>query len=465
MRNLRASLLAVAFALSTAAFASVVVTGCSGSTVGSFFAPSIKQAPPVKPLAQPIQRVFIICLENHTFDNFFASYPGALDSPVTSGLGHDGRVIPLRVPDQDRWSPGSNDWDTAHADWNGGLMNGFDNGSHQPPSSLSPLPVQLTLSNMHPLRADGPDGAYVSYAVTPQVAQTQVPELWGLAQRGVLCDRYFTSLMGPSLPNHFYLYAATSGGAISNPDALTGQITILDPTTGQRRKESSIPPSLIATTLPNELEQKGLSWTILQELADVPYNDIFTGTGIDVERDNNKIDVMTHLPDWSQRYITTPILDQRLPEYLAKGWGSHVTWIKPNLQNSGHPIISEVSISQSWLHRILDAIGGSQDWAHCAVFITWDDYGGFYDHVPPPQLDAFGLGMRVPCLVIGPYAKKGVVDHTTLEHSSILKFCETVYGLPAMTNRDAQSADFSEAFDFEQAPRPYSDFVPAGAAP
>src|SRR5205085_10843191 len=108
-----------------------------------------------------------------------------------------------------------------------------------------------------------------------------------------------------------------------------------------------------------------------------------------------------------------------------------------------------------WTRQVIDAIGASADWPHCVIFIAWDDYGGFYDHVAPPQLDAFGLGMRVPCIVVSPFAKKGIVDHTVREHSSILRFCEKQLTLPTMSTRDAQADDFSSTIDLTQTPRPY----------
>jgi hypothetical protein len=95
----------------------------------------------------------------------------------------------------------------------------------------------------------------------------------------------------------------------------------------------------------------------------------------------------------------------------------------------------------------------SKFWSSTAIFVTWDDYGGWYDHVPPPQVDAYGFGFRVPCLIISPYAKEGFIDHTQAEFASILKFIETVHGLPALTKRDAMASDLFEAFDFSQPPR------------
>src|SRR5262249_53224438 len=158
------------------------------------------------------------------------------------------------------------------------------------------------------------------------------------------------------------------------------------------------------------------------------------------------------------RVKLTPFLDDRLPEYLAKGWGGHVSWIKPDPFKSGHPTISTVDDAQAWTKKILKAIGQSEDWNKCAVFITFDDYGGFQDHVPPVQKDAFGPGFRVPCLAIGPFARRGAIQHETREFSSILRFCEKLYGIEPMTARDAETDDFSSAFDLTQPPRPISDF-------
>ena len=93
-------------------------------------------------------------------------------------------------------------------------------------------------------------------------------------------------------------------------------------------------------------------------------------------------------------------------------------------------------------------------WGSTAIFLTWDDYGGFYDHVPPPQVDGFGLGIRVPLLVISPYAKSGVIDHQVGEFSSVLRFIETNWGLSLLTDRDRDATDLSYDFDFTMRPHP-----------
>jgi phospholipase C len=166
-----------------------------------------------------------------------------------------------------------------------------------------------------------------------------------------------------------------------------------------------------------------------------------------------------NLPDFDQRFKATSLLEERLPEYLAKGWGAHVNVIKPDLPESGHPVVSTVEAEQRFTRHILEAIGGNAEvWKRSAIFITWDDYGGFYDHVPPPQVDFYGNGFRLPCIVIGPYARKGETQHVVRSYGSIRAFVEKTFGLPPLTSRDVGVDDFSSAFNLEQTPRPPSDF-------
>jgi phospholipase C len=426
-------------------------------------APPIEAAPPitVEPDSK-IKRVFVVLLENHTYDNYFASYPNPDgDPPTTHGMGRNG-PIPLKNAHGGYWSPGDNSFNVAHADWNGGLMNGFDQEAHQPIRELDFFGSSLEDVFFNP---SGRDSAYATYALTEEIGRQRVAYYWHLADRGVLCDRFFCSVMGPSFPNHLSLLCATSGGIISNPNVERELQYLVDPASDLRITQKHIPQNQIAVALPNLLEAKGLTWTVLQEVPSVIYRDIRRDTFLDLRLSVESIDVVHALPSFKQRMIETPELDRRMPEYLAKGWGAHYTLVKPSDAASEHPSVGDVSDGQKWSQRIVEAIGASPDWEHCAifitwdVFITWDDYGGFYDHVPPPQLDAFGLGFRVPCLVVSPYARKGVIQHRVRSFESILRFTERLYGLPAMTARDAQADDFMDAFDFEQEPRPFADFI------
>ena len=118
---------------------------------------------------------------------------------------------------------------------------------------------------------------------------------------------------------------------------------------------------------------------------------------------------------------------------------------------SEHPPAS-VCQGENWTVQQLNAVMQGTEWRSTAVFLTWDDFGGFYDHQPPPTVDNFGLGPRVPMLIISPWVRPGYIDHTTLEFSSVLKFVENRFRLAPLTARDALASDLTEAFDFDQKP-------------
>ncbi|MGH2730890.1 MAG: alkaline phosphatase family protein, partial [Actinomycetota bacterium] len=127
-----------------------------------------------------------------------------------------------------------------------------------------------------------------------------------------------------------------------------------------------------------------------------------------------------------------------------------VSWIVPGPGVNEHPGGPSVCVGENWTVRHLNALMRSKYWKETAVFITWDDFGGFYDHVPPPHFDEMGLGPRVPMIIISPWAKQGFVDSTTYEFSSVLKFMETVLHLDCMTFRDCAASNMMNAFDFDQ---------------
>jgi phospholipase C len=423
-------------------------------------APKIHDAPPQKQLDQPVQHVFIILMENHTYDNYFAGFPNPDgDPPTTHGINFAGTPIPLQEPPDDEWSPGDFSWGISHRDWNYGAMNGFQQTAHQPEGQFSAL-VEHDYDTFV-FGASGTNAAYVSYGLNPETGHRRLFYHWWLAEQGVLCDRFFCGQFGTSLGSTLYLLCGQSGGVITEPTILGGRFTVLvDPKTGYQVKQDKLSAMQVPTSLPNELEQAGLTWTWFQELSSETFEEVLAHTALNLSHPLNCLDCARALPDFEHRRIETPRLDDRLRRYLAHGWGGHVNWIRPTGINSEHPAIGKVKTGQLWVWKILNAIGYSDLWAHSVVFLTWDDYGGFYDHVPPPQVDDFGLGFRVPCIVVSPFAKKGVVQHQVRSFNSIMRFCERIYGLPPMTARDAQADDFMAAFDFDQPPRPYSDFFP-----
>jgi phospholipase C len=418
-------------------------TSPTSPTSTSTTTPAVSSVPVASapPAAGPkIDHIFIIVKENHTFDNYFGSYPGANGSMTAKDS--TGAARSLTQPFTDLDVPGNNDWTSAHTDWNGGAMDSFDKGED---TSIFSFLAKLT------------HGPFVTYSPPTGVTGGPAQYYWEIAQQGVLCDDFFSSVMGPSTPNHMFTVAATSGRAISNAALTTGVMKVLDASGKQVDHPSLFDTSEIPTALPNELEKKGLTWRY--------YNEKDTSTGASVltalEGNDDSIEIISavkSLPSYSTCYDETADLDQNISGLIAAGKVGNVTWIHPNAIHSEHPVFSGVFNGSQWTRQIVNAIGMSQYWDHCAILITWDDYGGFYDHVPPPQVDDLGLGFRVPCIVVSPYARKGAVDSTLYEFSSMLKLAETTFGIAPMTARDAAASDMTNAFDFSQQPRSFSEF-------
>jgi hypothetical protein len=134
---------------------------------------------------------------------------------------------------------------------------------------------------------------------------------------------------------------------------------------------------------------------------------------------------------------------------IANGKLAQVTWIVPAFNNSDHP--GAPAQGPDWVASIVNAIGASKFWNSTTIFIAWDDWGGFYDHVPPPQTDDMGLGFRVPVIVVGPYARRGYISHVTHESSGFLRYMEEVFGLPSLGTRDSNADDFHDCFDYDAA--------------
>jgi phospholipase C len=159
---------------------------------------------------------------------------------------------------------------------------------------------------------------------------------------------------------------------------------------------------------------------------------------------------MRFSPHWG----TDITQEEDFPVDIAKRRLKKVTWVVPGPGVNEHPGGPSVCVGENWTVSVVNQIMRSKYWKHTAIFLVWDDFGGFYDHVAPPQYDVMGLGPRSPLLIISPWAKEGYVDTTEYEFSSVLKFIETVYDLPCMTRRDCQASDMMNAFDFEQTTPP-----------
>ena len=263
----------------------------------------------------------------------------------------------------------------------------------------------------------------------PRVAfpQSDIPQYWGFADEFTLCDNYFTDVAGPSTPNHLTLIMADSAGLINNP------------ATNYRKHPG--PPLVDQPSLPSQLDAAGLSWG--------NYNG-YAFEFIKYTAGKKKT--------WQQ--FAADASAGKLPA---------VSWLYSDEVESEHPAdtatqraagMGDVSKGEQWTVSQVRAIVSAGLWAQVAVFITWDDWGGWWDHVTPPELEKwtdgtqFRLGGRVGCLVLSPYARKAYISKARHSHVSIVRFCENTFGLPSLNARTTAADGMEDCFDFTQPPLP-----------
>jgi phospholipase C len=357
-----------------------------------------------------IQHIVYIVKENRTFDNYFGTFPGA--NGATSGTISTGQVIPLR-PASDLGHDINHGWDAAWTAIDGGKMDQFD------------LSGQANVN-----------GDYEAYT---QFTQADIPNYFAYAQNFVLADNMFSSMPSSSFPNHLYSVAAQSGGAFYTPkggngpiacDALPGEtVPVLQP----NGIISNQFPCFDFTTLADSLEQAGISWKY--------YAPGYAEPGY-IWSAFDAINHIRNSPLWTEHVVS----DTQFATDALNGNLPAVSWLVTGV-GSEHPNFS-VCNGENWTVNQVNAVMQGPDWDSTAIFVTWDDFGGFYDHVPPPVVDPYGLGPRVPLLIISPYTRPGLISHTQYEFSSVVKFIEKRFGLQPLTNRDAQANDTEGTFDF-----------------
>jgi phospholipase C len=375
----------------------------------------------------PIKHIVFFIKENRTFDDYFGTYPGA--NGATTATDSTGKVVPLHhQPDQIL--------DINHSSESANMA--YDNG-------------KMDKFNLISSQKDAkPNDTYGNNSLT-QLQQSDIPNYWKYAQNYVLGDNMFSSLMGPSFPNHLYTVAAQSGGANDNPKTDKNVGTLGNATKGwgcdvpnqkvQVKNASGVVSEQEACfdfkTLTDELDASNYSWR---------YYAPPSGSGGYIWSAFDAIKHIRYGPDWKFVVPTEDFMKD-----AASGNLPTVSWIVTPAKVSEHPPAS-VCVGENWTVQMLNTLMQGPDWSSTAVFLTWDDFGGFYDHVPPQQVDGYGLGFRVPLLVISPFAKKGTVDHTEYEFSSMLRFAEDDLGLATLTERDKGANNMMSAFDFNQSP-------------
>jgi phospholipase C len=373
------------------------------------------------PTRWPIKHVIFLIKENRTFDNLFGAFPGA--DGARFGMDHGVRRPLVKGTDGRTYDDIPHCYPCALAAWNGGAMDGFNQGES----------------------AD-------RWAYT-QLHRDQLPNYWHWARGNVLFDNFFASAHGPSFPNHLYSIAAQSGGAHDNPRRIPGvthgsntfgcdapdtQLVEVVDSEGITKK---VAPCFDFLTEGDLLNRAGIPWSYYAASEEQKGYIWSAYSAIRRYREN---------PERWQRHMQ-PV--DRVVKDIGRGLLPPVTWITPRFEVSEHPEYNFCH-GENWSTEVISAVMESPMWQDTAIFLTWDDYGGFYDHVPPPQTDDFGFGIRVPMIVISPYAKEGKVSGELGEFSSVLRFIEDNWGLSKLTHRDRQATPMLSAFDFTQDPRP-----------
>jgi phospholipase C len=384
-----------------------------------------------------IKHFVFILKENRTFDHMFGRFPGA--DGVTEGETCDGRVVDLRRA-EDVTASVEHSFAAGITVVNGGQMNCFDK-------------VRRSQTQLNP---------YVQYH------EKDIPNYWRYASSFTLADRFFSSVYGPTTVEHLWAIAAQSDRFVDlerpeqagageprefceDKDELMWSFDKLNseeqdvayqleeiPAVGELVSRFWIErwPCTDVVILPDLLEARGIPWKYY-----------FSGA-----RPMAVMDMIKHVKYGPMSKKVVPVSQMR--KDIEKGDLPAVSWVIPPWEESDHPAAGGICRGENWTVRTINKVMGSPIWNRTAIVLAWDDYGGFYDHVPPPHVDIYGMGPRVPAIIISPWARSGYVDSRTYDFASVLKTIETVFNLPAMHERDRRAIDMLSAFDFEQKPLP-----------
>jgi phospholipase C len=388
-----------------------------------------------------IKHIVVIVQENRSFENIFAGWPGA-DAP-TFGYLHTGKRVSLhemtyaddcvRIGGYQYCDIGHL-WQQAMTGWNNGAMNGFDLNRYGP-YGTGPLVHQHVY-------------AYLDHA--------EIAPYRAMASQYVLADHMFPTEFGTSFTAHQDLIAGTTrinsthslvNVPIPNPpwgcDAPSYTKTALVNTKRALSDNGPFPCLDYYPTLANRLDAAGVSWKYYAPPLGNPAGGVWSAF--------SAIKDVYHGRDW-KRDVSSP--ETNVFNDVEDGQLPDVAWVVPDFKWSDHPSTPS-NWGPSWVADVVDKIGKSSVWPSTAIIVLWDDWGGWYDSVPPPQLDYVGLALRVPCIVISPYVKKGVVSHTRYEFGSILKFIEQTFKLRSLGSTDVRANSLLDAFDFTQKPRTF----------
>jgi len=422
---------------------------------------------PVHGASSKIQHLIFIVQENHSFDNYFGTYPGAnglsLDvaipvDPNRTSLGyvhpfHLNVIQPIMIWG-DELPPGVADPEDLQSTDSSAPFH-LDNESIGRDLSHAWLVAHRAYDNG---RMDGFIAAEGSPLTMGYYDRSDIPYYWDYAGQYVLDDDFFSSMMGPSFPNHLYIASGTNGPVNLPPLCLQAPCRwiqnggIVDNPQSNYDWEGL---SLDWSTLAQELSNANVPWSWYDGDAIPTKPNIWDVLPLFTYFQNNPEQLVQHVRN--TRGFVNAVQNDQLP---AVSWIIPGDWVPPTYpaackgqSPSEHPP-ARSDCGMDYVAYLVDQVMLSKYWDSTAIVITWDDYGGFYDHVAPPQIDAYGEGFRVPTLVISPWAKHGFIDHTQYEFASLLKLAEDNFHLPTLGTRDIQANDMMNSFDFTQAPQP-----------
>jgi phospholipase C len=394
---------------------------------------------------QQVGHVIVIFQENRSPDNLFHGLPNAdIANFGTNSTGKRIKLTPL--PLASNFDP-----DHYHKDfinmYDGGKMDGADK-----------IGVRCIWDKQN-CPAKHPTFTYVN--------PPDVLPYFDLAEQYVFGDRMFQTNQGPSFPAHQFILSGTSAPtadsasfAAENPGGYKGHffntgcaapkqeyVLLID---NNGNEGSPTYPCFEHLTLADLLDQKGATWHY------------YTST---LNHEWTAPDAIRHLrlsADWAN-VIVPP---SRILKDITNGQLPSVAWVIPSGQYSDHPG-QRTADGPSWVASIVNAVGASQYWANTVIFITWDDWGGFFDHVAPKVVPVgssdwgagYAYGFRVPVIIVSPFSKHRYVSHVTHDFGSILKFIEEVFSLPSLGYADAYADDFSDCFQFDAKPRPFRRII------
>ncbi|HEY5487349.1 MAG TPA: alkaline phosphatase family protein [Candidatus Limnocylindrales bacterium] len=408
-----------------------------------------------------IHHVIVVMQENRSFDTYFGTYPGADGIPMSNGSpsvcvsnpAAGGCDKPFHMTANSD-SGGPHGQVNAAADIAGGAMNGFIGQAEHAKQGCA--------GTFNPTCAGTGTSDVMGY-----MDQREIPNYWTWAGDYVLQDHMFEPNASWSLPAHLFMVSGWSAKCSNPGNPMSCTSALQNP----GLPTATNPDPYAWTDLTYLLYKNNVSWGYYlsngtqpdcadDEMVCTPGSQNATVPGIwnplpgfgDVKSDGQTGNVQT------VDHFLTAAKDGTLPA---------VSWVVPNGKVSEHPP-ALVSDGQSYVTSLIDAVMAGPDWSSTAIFLAWDDWGGFYDHVVPPTVDGSGYGLRVPGLVISPYARQGYIDHQTLSFDSYLKFIEDDFlggqridpatdgrpdSRPDVRENASQLGNLTVDFDFRQAPR------------